>query len=169
MPPSACSQSASENPPANASMTIRRASSRVSLSRSAVWTRRALWTCVCTLTVYQDQVRTCLSSVKLLPGLRPNVCHKFTFAGDSLGERPPRARPVQPHRLSGADLGDLVDVLVGHHADDRIAAGDRMVWPEDHRKTVRRHLDCATRRALAGQLTVRPAVLQRHADQPHAD
>ena len=76
---------------------------------------------------------------------------------------------MQPHGLPGADLGDLVDVLVGHHADHRIAAGDRMVGPEDHRKTVRRHLDCAAGRALAGQLTVRPAVLQRHADQPHAD
>ena len=88
---------------------------------------------------------------------------------EPLLERPARTRPMQPHGLPGADLGDPVDVLVDHHADDRIAAGDRMVGPEDHRKTVRRHLDCPAGRALAGQLTVRPAVLQRHADQPHAD
>src|SRR5829696_2174346 len=111
MPPRECSQSASENSPAKASMTIRRASSRVSLSRSAVWTRRAVWTprtrgsCVCTLTVYQ---RASLVSLLVL-------------------ERPAWTRPVQ------------------------------------------RHLDCAAGRTLAGQLTVGPAVLERHADQPHAD
>ena len=81
----------------------------------------------------------------------------------------PRTRPVQPHGLPGPDLRDLVDVLVGHHADHRIAAGDRMVGPQDHGKTVRRHLNCTTGGTLARQLTVRPAVLQRHADQPHAD
>ena len=138
-------------------MTIRRASSRVSLSRSAVWTRRAL------------DVDPAHARIPACAHCLSTSATRAVVSAVSHSERPPRARPVQPHRLPGADLGDLVDVLVGHHADDRIAAGDRMVGPEDHRKTVRRHLDCAAGRALAGQLTVRPAVLQRHADQPHAD
>src|SRR5262245_52252532 len=112
MPPSACSQSASENSPPKASMTIRRASSRVSLSRSAVWTRRAVWTWVCTLPFYQDQmfcVRPVGTYCTVFGRTRVTTSHS------------PRTRPVQPHGLPGADLGELVDVLIGHHADHRIA------------------------------------------------
>src|SRR5690242_7573494 len=104
-------------------MTIRWASSRVAASRSEVWTRRAVWTprtrgaeasCVCTLPVYQRS-----PSVSLL-----------------LGVGRARTRPVQAHRLAGPDLGDLVDVLVGQHADHRIATGHRVIRPEDDRKAV---------------------------------
>ena len=38
-----------------------------------------------------------------------------------------RPRPVQPHMLAGPHLGDLVDVLVDHHANHRITAGDRVI------------------------------------------
>ena len=61
---------------------------------------------------------------------------------------------MQPHGLARPDLRDPVDVLVDHHADHRIAAGDGMVGTENHRKTVRRHLNRPAGGALAGQLAV---------------
>src|SRR5687767_12734402 len=146
MPPSECSQSASvksASPPPKASMTMRRASSRVSLSRSAVWTRRAVITWV--------------------------VTPKVSTRSGTVAEGPSRTRPVQAHRLARPYLRDPVDVLVDHHADDGITAGDWMVRAEDDGKTVRRHLNRSPGGAFARQLAIAVPVLKRHADQTHAD
>ena len=45
----------------------------------------------------------------------------------------PGPRPVQPHLLAGSQLGERVDVVVGDHADHRIAAGHRVIGTEDDR------------------------------------
>src|SRR4030088_895337 len=94
----------------------------VSLSRSAVWTRRAVSPWVCTPLVYR------LVGGSALRGRRA----RSTRVG--LGaDRRPWPRPMQPHPLTRPHLGDLVDIVIDHHADDRVAAGDRMVGPQDYR------------------------------------
>ena len=40
---------------------------------------------------------------------------------------------MQSYVLAGAHLADLVDVVVGDHADHRIAAGDRVVRTQYYR------------------------------------
>ncbi len=74
-------------------MTIRRASSRVSLSRSAVWTRRALWTCVCTLTVYQDGAHMLSTRVQ------SPVCQAALATRSGLRGRDQCSRTVCPGRI----------------------------------------------------------------------
>ena len=66
--------------------------------------------------------------------------------------------PVQPDGLARAGSARPVDIVVDHHADHRIAAGDRMVGAENDRKTIRRHLDRPSGGAFARQLAVRIAV-----------
>ncbi|COY53132.1 Uncharacterised protein [Mycobacterium tuberculosis] len=57
----------------------------------------------------------------------PGLCY-------TLARQPrPGSCPVQSHILAGPYLRDLVDVLVGDDADDRIASGDRVIRPQDHR------------------------------------
>ncbi|MNL53693.1 hypothetical protein D3C87_1769570 [compost metagenome] len=52
-------------------------------------------------------------------------------------------------------------MIVGDRADDRIAAGQRMVGEEQHRLAAMGHLDCARRSALARQFGLVLA-FQRH-------
>jgi hypothetical protein len=40
---------------------------------------------------------------------------------------------MQPHILSGSNLGKLVEVVFRDHAGHRVAAGHRMIWPKNYR------------------------------------
>ncbi len=66
-------------------------------------------------------------------GAHPICLHPVSQVRSFSRKRRAGPCPVQPHVLTGPHLGDLVDVLVDHDAHDRVAAGDRVIGPQDDR------------------------------------
>src|SRR5699024_7716598 len=74
--------------------------------------------------------------------------------------------PAEPDLLAGHELAERIGI--GDDPDDRVAAGDRVVGPENDRLAGVVHLDTAAQTRFAGQFVV-GQTLQAGAVQPDPD